>query len=575
MSDFLFSTAPRPPGQLGRTLRAYLGPVTSQVLERHGPWGSVAVIVAPHDRAVLEEDDRSLSILVGDPLVRAEGRAAPERDDQRMGVLHELLSSRRGVAWDERLDGPFAVLAIERTGRARVITDLMASVPVFSAGSAETGLVLGTHVDAVARAAGVWEEIDPVSVTDLFLHMVVTFPHTLYPAVRQLTPGAEHVRGPGGAAEERVYWRPEERNPYASLDEAAEALRAGLVEDVRGVCAGEEQGGILLSAGEDSRAVLGAVPAEVAFTAYTYAESDNREVRIARRVAAAYGADFVFGKRGPWDYLDNLETVGALLGSQHMFIDAHGYGFHERLGLRDLPFVLGGLSSDSHLKAVYALPPSHRGPPASSPLPGLRPELVAAVRERREEFHAWLAGIRPGTAGEWFRLWPFSMRKHGANLHGNRRMFRVHEPFHSNALVKLAAAVPQEWKAGRRLFHRATRPLLARAWHLPHSKHRFPYFGRAANLPLAAGLILGRGLAAVATGKLRANDGSWPKWRKVVRSPVMAEKWGRYPLVGTPVRTAFTGGTEADLHRAMSSWPALRELLALQLSILSRTPVEG
>lgn len=575
MSDFLFSTAPRPPGQLGRTLRAYLGPVTSQVLERHGPWGSVAVIVAPHDRGVLEEDDRSLSILVGDPLVRAEGRAAPERDDQRMGVLHELLSSRRGVAWDERLDGPFAVLAIERTGRARVITDLMASVPVFSAGSAETGLVLGTHVDAVARAAGVWEEIDPVSVTDLFLHMVVTFPHTLYPAVRQLTPGAEHVRGPGGAAEERVYWRPEERNPYASLDEAAEALRAGLVEDVRGVCAGEEQGGILLSAGEDSRAVLGAVPAEVALTAYTYAESDNREVRIARRVAAAYGADFVFGKRGPWDYLDNLETVGALLGSQHMFIDAHGYGFHERLGLRDLPFVLGGLSSDSHLKAVYALPPSHRGPPASSPLPGLRPELVAAVRERREEFHAWLAGIRPGTAGEWFRLWPFSMRKHGANLHGNRRMFRVHEPFHSNALVKLAASVPQEWKAGRRLFHRATRPLLARAWHLPHSKHRFPYFGRAANLPLAAGLILGRGLAAVATGKLRANDGSWPKWRKVVRSPVMAEKWGRYPLVGTPVRTAFTGGTEADLHGAMSSWPALRELLALQLSILSRTAVEG
>lgn len=575
MSDFLFSAAPRPPGQLGRALRAYLGPVTSEVLERHGPWGSVAVAVAPHDRAVLAEDGRSLSILVGDPLVRAEGRAAPERDDQRMDVLHELLSSRRVVAWDERLDGPFAVLAIERTGRARAITDLMASVPVFYAGSEETGLVVGTHVDAVARAAGVSGEIDPVSVADLFLNMIITFPHTLYPGVRQLAPGAEHAVGPRGAVEERVYWRPEERNPYASLDEAAEALRTGLVDDVRSVCAGEERGGILLSAGEDSRAVLGAAPPEVALTAFTYAESDNREVRIARRVAAAHGAEFVFGKRGPWDYLDNLEVVGALLGSQHMFIDAHGYGFHERLGLRDLPFVLGGLSSDSHLKAAYALPSSHRGPPGSAPLPGLRPELVAAVRDRREELHAWLTGIRPGTAGEWFRLWPFSMRKHGANLHGNRRMFRVHEPFHSNALVKLAAAVPQEWKAGRRLFHRAARPLLARAWHVPHAKHRFPYFGRAANLPLAAGLILGRGLVAAATGRLRANEGSWPKWRRVVRSPEMAEKWARYPLADTPVRAAFTGGTEADLHRAMSSWPALRELLALQLSILSRTPVDG
>lgn len=575
MSDFLFSTTPCPPGRLGRTLRAYLGAVTSEVLERHGPWGSLAVAMAPHDRAMLEEDDRSLSILAGDPLVRAEGSRVPERDDERMGVLHELLSSRRVVAWEERLDGPFAVLGIERTGRARVVTDLMASIPVFSAGSAGTGLVLGTHVDAVARAAGVSEEIDPVSVADLFLNMIITFPHTLYPGVRQLSPGAEHVRGPGGVAEERVYWRPEERNPYRSAGEAAEALREALVDDVRGVCLGEERGGILLSAGEDSRAVLGAVPPEVALTAFTYAESDNREVRIARRVAAAYGAEFVFGKRGPWDYLDNLETVGALLGSQHMFIDAHGYGFHERLGLRDLPFVLGGLSADSHLKGAYALPRSHRGPPPSTPLPWLRPEVVAAVRERREEFHGWLAGIRPETAGEWFRLWPFSMRKHGANLHGNRRMFRIHEPFHSNALVKLAAAVPQEWKAGRRLFHRAARPLLARAWHLPHAKHRFPYFGRAANIPLGAGLVVARGLVAAATGRVRENQGSWPKWRKVVRSPAMAAKWARYPLVDTPVRAVFGGGSEVDLHRAMESWPALRELLALQLSILSRTPAEG
>lgn len=575
MSDFLLSTRPVPPGELRSVLERYLAAVTARYEEHHGAWGSLAVAHAPHDRGVVFEEDGFLSVLVGDPLARLPGlpRGFARAQAPRRAV-HELLRDPLGRAWDALLDGPYAALGVDtERGGGIAVSDLGGFVTLFhSAGSGGEGLVLGTHVEAVAAAAGRGGEVDPVSAADLLLNLSCAFPHTLRPGVTQHAPAvARRFDAAGWSGEGECYWMPVERSVYGSREEAAAELREAIAEDVRDACAGFPLVGILLSGGEDARAVLGAVPTGTRVRAFTYADWENREVRVARRVAERYGAEFVFGKREPGHYLEAMTEVAALLGSQHMFIDIHGYGFHERLGLRELPVVLGGLSSDSFLKAYHA--PGEGGAEESfrpPPLPLIRADLVEAVVERRDAFRRWLGEMRPESAREWEKIWPFSMRKHGANYHGNRRMFASHEPYHANRVVKLAADAPLRWKYHRRLFLDATRPFLRRAWDIPHAGWRYPYFGRYPNLALTAVLRLTRGARALATGELRARQGPWPKWRRVVASPAMARLQAEHPLLDTPLAELFTTRSAAEIARVVRrEWHPHRELLLLQLAYLA------
>ena len=237
--------------------------------------------------------------------------------------------------------------------------------------------------------------------------------------------------------------------------------------------------------------------------------------------------------------------------------------------------MLGCLSSDSFLKAEHAPDAPVPGSLALPPAGNIRPELLAEVMERRLAFRRWLAEVRPGTAEEWESLWPFTQRKHSANLHGNRRLFASQEPYHANAVVAIAAAVPTEWKRNRRLFHAAMKPLFRRSWAVPHARWRFPYFGVAANLPLTVGLRVTRGVRALLTGEMRARQQPWPKWRTVARSEAAAAKFERYAVWDSPLRDVFTDPSpEVVMATIHGGWHSLRQLVLLQLAYLTRLAVD-
>lgn len=571
MSDFLFCSQPRAAGELEVVLRRYLSSVTENVVEQHGAWGSLAVVRGPHDPPrTLVSADGWISVLIGDPVVRTGAEpAARSSIGARRAAVHAMLRDEQ-TPWFEQIDSGFAALSIGPDG-GRVVTDVAAFVPVFAA-EADGGIVVGTHLDAVARAAGKNRDIDPVSAADMLINLSCTWPHTLYAGVRQLAPASVREFGADGkwVDDGAAYWRPVEDNPYRSVDEAAAALRTAVTEDVRAAVQGERTVGLLLSGGEDARAVLGAVPDGVEVRAFVYADWENREVRVARAAAKAYGASLTFGQRTRDHYVDGLGPVSSIIGAHNNFMDVHGWGLHERLGIRELPVVLGGLSSDSFLKAEHApsVAPSDRfDMPAAS---AIRPELREAVIARRLEFRRWLAEMRPSSAAEWERLWPFTQRRHSANLHGNRRLFASHEVYHANAVVALAAAVPSAWKQHRRLFHAAMKPLFRRSWHVPHARWRFPYFGAAANLPLSAGLRVTRGVRALLTGEVRARQQPWPKWRVVARSEAAARAMAALPPLDTPLRNVFVEQSADELAASIrEEWHPLRELFLLQLAFLA------
>jgi hypothetical protein len=575
MSDFLFSTRRRAEGELRRALERYVSHVSVSVDERHGAWGSLAVARGPSDPPdVVIDEGGWLSVLIGDPVVRTAPEAAGlSRLGGRRRAVHALLRGGPDAAWFERMDSGFAALAIDTArGGGMIVTDIGSFVPVFTARDREGGWVAGTHVDAVARAAERNGDIDPVSAADLLVNLTCTYPRTLYEDVQQVPPATALSLDPQGVPDgrSRIYWRPGEANPHASIHDAADALRKALVEQVGAVCADVPEAALLLSGGEDARAVLGAVPETTRVRAFVYADWENREVRVARAVAQAYGATLTFGERTPDHYVDGMESVARMIGSQNLFMDVHGWGFHERLGLREFPVVLGGLSSDSFLKAEHAPDDATADGFALPPASIIRAELLEQVVARRLAFRRWLAEWRPATAAEWEKLWPFTQRKHSANLHGNRRMFASQEPYHANAVVALAAAVPTEWKRHRRLFHAAMKPLFRRSWAVPHSRWRFPYFGAAANLPLTAGLRITRGVRALVTGQVRARQQPWPKWRLVAGSPAADAKLHRYPIWDSPLRDVFTEpSADAVLASVRGEWHPLRQMILLQLGYLA------
>lgn len=298
-------------------------------------------------------------------------------------------------------------------------------------------------------------------------------------------------------------------------------------------------------------------------------------MRIAARAAAAYGAELTVGMRTASHYTDGFAPVTSMIGSHHLFTDVHGYGFHQTLGLNTMSLVLGGLSADSLLKGVY----SHRRPVpagATSVTPAIRTELLHEAALRRSLFRREMAEMRPRSVEEWTQLWPFQMRKHGANVDGNRRLFAIHEPYHCNGVLDVAASAPIEWKTHRRLFREAMRPLLQRAKLIPHTSYYFPVFGRAMNTLLVPGLAAARGVRALATRESRARQAPWPSWSSVAKSSAARELRKACPLSDSPLREIFRSTSPDEIDSVVEGWYSLRRLLLLQLAYTSsRWPVYG
>jgi len=290
VSDFLFAAGGARRGALRELLTRYAGIVASEIVEHEGAWGSLAVARASHDITPAIRCPSRVSVLVGDPVVHRLGCRSALLNEEARRALHDELGEDHV---HERLDGHFAALSLDTArGEGAVIVDRFGFIPVF-ASRARTGgaLIVGTHVDAVAQAAGRGADIDLVSTCDLVSNFTSTFPHTLYDGVKQLLPGAQHrFDSRGWTGEPRVYWQPMETPAMTSLGETAALLRASVADDVRAACEGATGPvGVLLSGGEDSRAVVGALPDAQDARAYVYADWESREVSIARRVASAHG----------------------------------------------------------------------------------------------------------------------------------------------------------------------------------------------------------------------------------------------------------------------------------------------
>lgn len=536
MSDFLFTRNEQSVGQMAKSLKNLMPDFKyDKIKEYSGSWGALAVSLGPYNGFEPYEDEVYICVVIGGPILYWRDNYFLTDLQQYANATCSILQrwKSKSADWSEDLSGPFVVFIINKnTKDLFCYTDLMMFIPVYKYLLGEE-LVLGTHIDTVSKEAKLLGLMDEVSVADFILHSYVTYPYTVYKNIFQLSPATEHYyqfKNNSYSEQLKEYWLPLEKNSYKSIDEAAAALRTGLISYIERITEQMTEVGQFISAGEDSRSIAGLLPNKLIRSAHIYVDSENREFKLAKRVSDTYKCDFNYVLREPSHYLDMLPEASKLVGSGQQYIHAHTLGLAKKSGVDQYLAVFGGYGSDSLLKALHrykiknysrfsflpelALPNETRTLPIKSSF--IKNDILLEIDNRRKKHMNYIKNLRPTSCHEWFMLWPYSMRDAMPNLSVNRRLFPSYEIYTSKDVVKISAAVPTKWKINRKLFRKAVKPALKASKWIQHADGRLPYYPWYVNsfiqLPRWSRQMFNR------LFKSKVNDGPWANWGQVLNN---------------------------------------------------------
>ena len=252
------------------------------------------------DQPFSTEDGNAVLVLNGEIYNHEELRAGLLRRGHRFVsrsdaevVVH--LWEELGPRCVERLRGMFAfAIWDERRGELFLARDRVGKKPLYYALTAD-GLVFASEPRAALQDPGVSREIDLAAIDAFLVNQYVPHHLSAFRALRKLPPASTLRWRPGGGPPtiER-YWRleyvPKRR---VTLEDAAEELRAQVLEAVRLRLRSDVPLGAFLSGGLDSSLVVAAMARSASGPVATFSAAFPGtavdESAYARRVAAAYG----------------------------------------------------------------------------------------------------------------------------------------------------------------------------------------------------------------------------------------------------------------------------------------------
>jgi asparagine synthetase B (glutamine-hydrolysing) len=533
MSDFIYSKKQIKKGKLTKAIQSIYGQDGTDICEYHGAWGSLAVSKNLYNGFESYETENHITVVIGGPLLKFSDNhfiGKPNASNEGTKAVYERWLNK-SIKWDEDLDGPYAVLIIDKKeGKSLAVTDLLSFIPLFTCENDEN-IFLSTHVDALAIASN-QTEVDKVSIVDFILHGTITYPYTMYKKIHQIQPASVHwVKNDTNKVLSETYWLPKEEIKYKSIDKAAKDLQKAITTYTNTILANTTNIAQFISGGEDSRtlsALLSSVPNH---DAYIFLDQMNREGTVAQKTAKIYGINFKLFTRDKLHYLTVLPACTNLVGSGSEYIHAHTYGFHEKCNLHQYDAVFGGLFADALLKGarirkirgskrfpfIPQIKDKFYAPSNMIKNSAFKSDILKQLNQRRNDHYQFIKTLRNESAVEWFEMWPSTMNLNVPNIHANRRLFRSYEPFMANDIIKISAAVPQKWKMNRRLFNKFAKPYLKPSKWLMHSEGRLPYFPWYINCFIQFGFWAHQEIKKK-LGLIKGNQGPWAEWSSLMNT---------------------------------------------------------
>ena len=590
MSDFIFSNQQMEKGKLTKEIHSIYHEDFPEVDEFLGAWGILAISRNLYKGFQIFENTEFLCAVIGGPVLFFRDNSFLVQESETEGTEAILKRWQEGqMHWDEDLSGPFVVLIInKKNAEILCVTDIMSFIPVYIHQDLKS-LMLATHSDALARAAGQQFNMDVVSKVDFILHGIVTYPYTVYRNIAQIPPASIHFTRLGfHNLSSEFYWVPEESGSYASINKAGEDLRKAFQSYIEKATVGMTHIAQFISGGEDSRVLSAILPNEIDREAYIFLDSMNREGYRAKKAADAYGAHFNLYTRSRTYYLEILPAAVNMIGDGGEYVHAHTLKFYKSCKLREYPAVFGGFCSDSLLKGECILKPKGisrlpfipqmkrknllRGDPVNNPV--FAKEILKEVVKRREEHLNFIKTYRKDSAEEWFELWPSSLNDASTNVHVNRRLFRSYEPFMANEIVKISAKTPQKWKLNRRLFHRMAKPYLQKTKWLFHSDGRLPYFPWYLNSYIQL-VTWSYQQVSQRIGLQKEYQGPWGEWNWLIESGEFQKYIDKYKDGSKVMSNAFNVEDINDVFRNLLVKQQISLLQTLYSNQKSLEEIEG
>ncbi|WP_200388082.1 asparagine synthase-related protein [Thiocapsa imhoffii] len=480
--------------------------------------------------------------------------AGMERD---LVILGERLRERMlPFGWFERLS----------SDSVRFVTDHAGSVPLYYAQEHNQVLAGKTPLEVFQQMPQ--GTLDTVSVADFLLNGTVCYPYTLFKGIYVAPPGAVTDVTPL-EVKSTTYYRPKEQESNEPLAYWGAQLRARVQQALLAGLEGKTNIKVLFSGGEDSRAIVSLLPKGLECELVTFADSYNREVRLASHAARALDRHISFIQRPHGFYRENVRSRVRAIGGGFDIRHTHVWG---RLAepLKDAGVVFGGYAADTLFKSAWMgnveknikkigperLNPIGMGQPTgikiASAQDWLDPGVSAAVDARRLAHHERIQEFRPKSAGNWHTLWPLGSQRVAYAHYLAIRLAcpEVVEPFLAPQVYELAARMPDEFRVDRKAFRAAFASPMGKAGWLLTSSGRIPRLGGYVGHWVQLGTVISRALGDRATsvsarmrGRMPINQGAWSNEHDVYRDD-LSEALSESQLEG--VRVLMNGILTAE-----------------------------
>jgi asparagine synthase (glutamine-hydrolysing) len=358
---------------------------------------------------------------------------------------HRLMDlyERSGAAFLERLNGGFCGLLVDARSRHAVLfNDRYGSRRIYWHANAH-GFYFATEAKALLAVDPRLRELGARALGELLSCGCVLQNRTLFTKISILPNAARWIFHPDGRCRRESYFSPQtwEAQPALSAAEYRDRLRETLRRVVSRHVRGDEEVGISLTGGIDSRLVLALAGCREGVSCYTFAGpcGESADVRLARRMAAACGlshhtirVDAEFLRRFP-----ALAEEAVYLSDGAMDVSGAVELYVNQRAREIAPVRLTGNYGSEILRSHIAFQPRKLDPTLFEG--ELGPHLLTAeatyAAERRCSRRSFIA----------FKQVPWH---HFARAAIERSQVTTRSPYLDNELVKLTYRAPEPTPAG-------------------------------------------------------------------------------------------------------------------------------
>lgn len=292
-------------------------------------------ITNPQPQPIFNEDKSMFIVMFGEVFDYEEqklrlirnGHTFKFADNDAEYCLH-LYEEKGGNAFKE-LDGSFCIAIYDlATHEFLLINDRFSSHPLFFYLTDRKMLLFGTQLSSILQSSEVPRELNMGSIFEFFTLERVLGTKTFYKDINLLPPATLlHYRD--GNISFSPYWemkyKEEKHAEGYYVDELATAIKKSVERSTRG----NNRFGLLLSGGLDSRMVL--VASEKKMVCFTFGDFENREFKIAKRIAKAKGCKHVFLKRDRDHYVNLVDKAVEIGDGMYGYVHAHSIGFFDQI----------------------------------------------------------------------------------------------------------------------------------------------------------------------------------------------------------------------------------------------------